>query len=328
MYSEGAQNVLLKDPICSMGSEESPTIDWGKQCFNAAKSYYSGWYSTLEIDPRTTSHNGKLIGVNDYVNDLQTDEHVVVKIKETGTLDIGVPNIGRPAHFVMFHVKEGIVDDMLSEHINQYANKVTVLFQRAGEVDGSYTACSRIQCESYVQSTLSEGESFEYTNWDGNSNDLIVKVCSMNQDGEKEVARILIYLSPRESLSCDGLPSPPTPTASPIRTNDPTTTPISRIPTPSPVTSVKCFDNHRKFYWKNGKKRTCKWVEKRISNRCKHTDECPITCRKPGCLCKDKLTFKYKKIQRSCSWVSEIASRCNVRKLRAFCPLTCGLCSN
>jgi hypothetical protein len=82
-------------------------------CFNAAKSWYLGWYSKPgkegheEINLfRSPIWSGKLVGIDDYVNGLfdQNEHRVVVRLEGRGLNVHG----GKKHFFMMFNRKKGI----------------------------------------------------------------------------------------------------------------------------------------------------------------------------------------------------------------------------
>mmetsp|Transcript_14639 Transcript_14639/g.20885 ORF Transcript_14639/g.20885 Transcript_14639/m.20885 type:complete len:614 (-) Transcript_14639:293-2134(-) len=305
-YSDGLGNRELKDPTCNMGSEAVDTKDWGNLCYNAPKSYYTGWYPTIEVDPRTENLKESLIGVNDFVDGLRSTEYVVIKIKGSG--QVSQFNIGRPAYFLMYHVKEGITGDMVEEHVNDYANKVQLLFQREGKEDGSYQACTSAFCESYFLQNLGAGDTWSFTNWDDNGNDLHVKVCSLNLSGKKNTASVLVYLSDRNNIQCDKV-------------------------------TETCEDANRlkgRFKTKSGKivEKTCSYFKKpaKANFRCKALNGakrfCPESCRNYGSKCSSEFKFAFyvPKIQKwkSCSYIGKKAQfRCKWPKVASVCRETC-----
>lgn len=105
---------------------------------------------------------------------------------------------------------------------------------------------------------------------------------------------------------------------------------IAQNPTIAPTaTNQPCYDNHRQFLYLENKI-TCKavWYNKEeLCNNIELQNQCPITCRKDGCMCTDKtwpFMFKSKK-KKWCNFVQKknTAKRCKRNKLRSFCPDTC-----
>jgi len=61
--------------------------DFGRICFNAAKTYYNDWFNdyTYDVAPSNNSFQGELVGTNDAVNkQIQSEQNVVLRLKETG----------------------------------------------------------------------------------------------------------------------------------------------------------------------------------------------------------------------------------------------------
>ena len=69
------------------------TVSDGQKCFNAAKTYYLGWFVDYHIDvsPTLNAFGGTLVGVNDAGNDeISSDQYVTVRIADSGATDLYV----------------------------------------------------------------------------------------------------------------------------------------------------------------------------------------------------------------------------------------------
>jgi hypothetical protein len=126
-------------------------------------------------------------------------------------------------------------------------------------------------------------------------------------------------------LTCGKCPARPSAAPS----DKPSTESPSRAPTLSPSVSW-CQDSTDQLSV-NGNTRDCSWVAAKKQIRCNFggiSDNCPVTC--DSCKCMDNPgTFLGKDfLDKTCQWVSEELSRCNVQPLAEYnCPLTCGKCS-
>ena len=92
------------------GSGSSPTDDDGAaHCFNAAKMYYLGWYSSYNKDltPSTASYTGKLVPTNDIAaGDINSSTYdYVLKVSGSGETDL----------FIFYNKAGGIIQDMTGE---------------------------------------------------------------------------------------------------------------------------------------------------------------------------------------------------------------------
>lgn len=138
--------------------------DAPKMCFNGAKSWYLGWYSSrhVTINPATKYYHGKLVGVNDYVRGLtvKNKHHVVAKI---GNL------------FLIYNRKEGVNSEVASD-----GDKVTVVEQNGD------------QQQSWKLAALDQLQVYRKANWSG-SRDLVIQVCQ-KASGSPDYARVLVYL--------------------------------------------------------------------------------------------------------------------------------------
>jgi len=131
------------------------------------------------------------------------------------------------------------------------------------------------------------------------------------------------------------------PTAAPAAaiTSSPIAAPAAAItssPTAAPVaTGEKCQDTPKKFFYNNGKSKSCKFVAKRnTERRCSNTSasaNCPVTC-ETVCECYDTVgSYKMKKggaRKNWCKWAvnKNTVKRCDRNRVRANCPVACGVC--
>jgi hypothetical protein len=136
-HHSGLGSYEYADPTCMMGNvgwaDESP-----KKCFNAAKSWASGWYSDRHETVSTSISKNlqlQLVGVDDYVNDRFTSDQqrVVVKI---GT------NL-----YMMYNRAKGV-----NAETGGYEDKV-VIVQQTSETGST----------SWVRAALGVGESYQVT---------------------------------------------------------------------------------------------------------------------------------------------------------------------
>ena len=173
------------DPTCIMGGADvyndvsSGQDDFGRICFNAAKTYYNGWFNdyTYDVAPSNNSFQGELVGTNDAVNkQIQSEQNVVLRLKETGETSL----------FMMYQRVEGVTIDIDPTYSMDFGNHVVIVEQ---EGDGY---------ESIVKASIAEGEIYTQI-WNGER--LIVKVCSI-QAGSPDVARVAAYVRGRTSESC------------------------------------------------------------------------------------------------------------------------------
>ena len=142
------------DPSCTMGGEWGSFSD-GQKCFNAAKTYYLGWFANYHGDatPTANGFGGTLVGINDAGNDeISPGEYVTMKISDAGATDL----------FLMYNRVEG-VHKFLED--NTYRDKVVVVEQETSDE------------QSWVRAILDEGEVYTQSNWAGTGNALKIKVC-------------------------------------------------------------------------------------------------------------------------------------------------------
>jgi len=204
------------DQSCMMGysysNDEGPIM-----CFNAAKSWYTNWYSTLhaDINPLNTNDNVelKLIGINDFVNnDFSNADTTIVRI--TG---------GSEQLFMMYNKQEGI-----NSGVPEFGDTVNIVTQ------------SRSEAQSWTRKQLTANQEYTVSNFGGGGGQLVVKVCEIVA-GTPDFARTLVYVTNVQTLSCTNTPpvTPPTPLPvtppTPLPVTPPTPLPVTP-PTPSPVT--------------------------------------------------------------------------------------------
>ena len=102
-----------------MASQTKEFHDVGiAMCFNAAKTWQSKWYEEYHevVRPHRTAFSGKLVGINDVINDdnIQDDHRVVIRIRGGD----------EPDFFVMFQRQEGV-----NAGIPEDGNKVVITEQ-------------------------------------------------------------------------------------------------------------------------------------------------------------------------------------------------------
>ena len=142
------------DASCQMGGEWGLVSD-GQKCFNAAKMYYLGWFSTYHgsSTPASSSFSGTLVGINDVANDeITSGQYVIVKISGTGETDL----------FMMYNRVEGVHKFLENLY---YRDKVVVVEQSESDE------------QSWVRAVLGEGETYSQWNWAGTGSALKIKVC-------------------------------------------------------------------------------------------------------------------------------------------------------
>ena len=148
------------DPTCQMGGEYGWLVRYGEKCFNAAKTFYLGWFSNYHgfATPKSSSFSGTLVGVNDAANDeISSGQYVTVKISDSGATDL----------FMMYNRVEGV--NSFLENL-YYRNKVVVVEQ------------SQEDEQSWVKAVLDKGDTYTQSNWGGSGRALKIKVSSILND--------------------------------------------------------------------------------------------------------------------------------------------------
>jgi len=301
------------DPSCVMGrgfDREDRTF--GKMCFNAAKTFNTGWYSDYHrmVNPVKGYRVVDLVDINAVRNgEIRGDQYLIVK----------VPGVaGEAVLYFMLHRLEGLTKDMLPEFVDTHANRVNVIRQTF--VGGT----------SFSEAQLGSGELYTRDNWSGTGKQLRIEVCSIADTSADGGAKVLVYME-GDDVNCSSS-NPPTSTPTSTPTNQP-----SGIPSQSPV--AKCVDSPLKMFFKDGFFRTCSWVtkadeatrDKRCENEPGLASHCPSAC--GTCIvCSDSgkrfKTVENKKDIKSCAWVKRknLKMRCKKEGVTQTCKKTCGIC--
>ncbi|KAL3804560.1 hypothetical protein ACHAWO_005455 [Cyclotella atomus] len=200
----------------SYGSDDGPLM-----CFNAAKSYQTGWYPTKTVTPVTSScgdFDGKLFGVSDYG-----------KAGGPGTtiIKINVSN-GGPDFFINYNKQSGV-----NSGTKEAGNQVTIV-SAAGEGTG--------YAESELVAKLIAGASYTISNFEGTGKDVTVTFEGLDTTVSPNPARVVISYDGMVCGSSTSSPITQSPTKSPITsapvTGSPTKHPITPSPSKAPVNSA------------------------------------------------------------------------------------------
>ena len=316
------------DETCVMGGGDwsSPTDDDAAQCFNAAKMYYLGWYSSYNKDltPSTASYTGELVPTDDIATgDIDSSTYdYVLKVSGSGETDL----------FIFYNKAEGIIKDMTDEDRAIFGNHVMIYSQSADWEVSTIV----------FDNGLGNGGVYTKANWGGTSNSLKVEVCSITT-GSPNVAKVIVYLDGVTTASC--IDATPAPTPAPVTESTPAPTPApvtesTPAPTPAPVSppTSTCSDSTEEFAalkpgWTAPKMKTCdEWVKRRATGwRCFKVEgvaeACPETCL--NC-CVDSTTpfnLLFNKKEKTCDWAAiNPELRCRKAPTRMKCAQTCGQC--
>jgi hypothetical protein len=211
-------NNQVGDSTCMMGTNQFYYDDAPLQCFNAAKSWFLGWYNDrhITVTPTISSWDGLVAGIDDYLKGQTTEgkHYVLVKFEDTtNSTDL----------YLMYNRKEGVNSGVL-----EYPNNVNIV----AAVNGITSDLSNLVAH------LSAGEVYRASKFSGQAADLVVKVCNM-VNGTPDFSRVLVYLDNGiGNLSCETpapmLPPTPNPTLTP-------TLVLTTAPTPD-VTPAPTLD--------------------------------------------------------------------------------------
>ena len=228
-HSGGLDGQTYTDHTCMMGNPLY-SDDIGKMCFNPAKSWQSGWYSsnTLLIDPRVAGSQYSdvtLVGIADYLNN-PAGYPVVVKLETGSSQDF----------FVGFNRAVGV-----NAQNDEADDEVTIVQVSGGNGD------------SYAQSSLKAhmipGESYTITNFGGSGKNVVVSTSAIDKTSNPGTAQVTIVFDnapapgptnpptppPTPPPTAPPTPPPTPPPTTPPPTNPPTTAPPTPAPTPPPT---------------------------------------------------------------------------------------------
>jgi len=185
-HHSGQQIKAYGDDTGMMGTQEyadnSP-----RACFNAAKSWWSTWYSDLhiEIAPTSGSMVLNMVGIDDYLQGQATRgaHNTVARISGPNETDL----------YVMYNRAEGVNSEVLG-----HRDEVTIV-QQNGKARQSWLKAGL---------SLDNGVESQWTkhNWNGSNNTLVVQVCDMIM-GTPDYARVIVYLQGVNDVSCSTLPT-------------------------------------------------------------------------------------------------------------------------
>ena len=182
LHHSGENGAAYADKSCLMGAT-SYGDDGPKVCWNAAKSWESGWYAadSLTVDP-TEGFDGLLVGVADFASNTYTsgDHKIVLQIlDESQSQDF----------YVIFNRKKGP-----NGGVEYAADRVTVTLGASRQV-------SWHQASLGINGITNDFETFRAPKWSNDTNvegtqDLVVKVCDMtfSSSGGPDTAHVLVYL--------------------------------------------------------------------------------------------------------------------------------------
>lgn len=165
-------------------------------CFNAAKSWYLGWYNDTDkqghdlIQPMSRSWAGQLTGIDAYNKNAEyTDDlfRVVLKIETTHEQTQDFPDL-----YVMYNRKQGV-----NKEVQGFGDKVTVVSQER-----------EAATQSWLIATLDNDDgtdTFRLPNFDGTGLDLVIKVCDLvYEHPSPDYAQVVVYLDDNEHrLECN-----------------------------------------------------------------------------------------------------------------------------
>ena len=173
-------------------------------CWNAAKSWESGWYQSdsVSVIPSTTGETFQLVGAADWKNNVYTpgSHKVVLEIQDSSQTQ---------NYYVMYNRAKGP-----NSGVTFAKDKVTISTGQARKVSWHQAGLGAPTSTTFPV--------FRKSNYNGGTQDLVVKVCGMTS-GPPDLASVLIFLdNGNNGVLCPGEQPPgPTPAPTPAPTAGP-----------------------------------------------------------------------------------------------------------
>ena len=191
----------------SYGSNNTP-----RMCFNGAKSWQLGWYSTRhDVFTAPGTMNYRLVGQADFLATTASDT-VILKINSGTATD----------YYVSFNRQTGN-----NSQTQEAANQVTI--QRGGEGNG--------YAESELVKKLINGGTYVISNFDGTGVDLTVTVTALDLIASPAYANIQVSAGQETTPGPTPPPTPP-----------PTLAPVTPSPTNPPTNPLRKFVHCSSFF--------------------------------------------------------------------------------
>ena len=191
-------------------------------CFNAAKMYYSNWYSDQQkiVYPANGAFSTKLVALDDIRTDKDNTDASIV-LATTGASGSRV--------FLMYNKAKGMTADVGDK------DTVTIIRQSGSSAKSEQVGALKTNDEKKIN------------NWSG-GNTLVIKNCGTSFSNGVDTALVIMYVEGVNLISCDGpTPQQPNPVPSPA--------PVVAVPLPSQCTDVPDWrDSYGAIY-------TCEWYE-------------------------------------------------------------------
>ncbi len=172
----GRNGISYADNTCYMGNQVPWTDHGAYMCFNPAKTWHFGWYSSNHrtVSPLNSAFNGDLVGIDDVSKGRAGSRSVVVKID-------GDSN----TYFLMYNRKKGINSEAIGG-----ADQVVITKQNGSNQESSFVEAL--------------GDKMEWTsnNFANSGRQLVVKLCYTNDSSNGDTARVLIYIKGKNDQYC------------------------------------------------------------------------------------------------------------------------------
>jgi len=196
------------DKTCMMGYSYSQD-EGPRMCFNAAKSWYFGWYDDRHITVNTNLiTEGKMISIDDYLNGYDDDtaagddQYTIAHVYGSST----------ESYYFMFNRKEGI-----NAGVVQDGDKVVIINQNLSTGQSDRVA------------SLSTGQQFTKFNFGGGTSTLVIKVCNIVFETEPSIdyAHVIVDVNEDGEVDCGDTTKRPTGSPDSNPASSPTSSPTS-----------------------------------------------------------------------------------------------------
>jgi hypothetical protein len=172
----GKNGVSYADNSCYMGNQVPWTDHGAYMCFNAAKTWFFGWYSDYHrtVSPLNSAFNGNLVGIDDASKGRAGSRSVVVKIQGD-----------RDTYYLMYNRKKGINSEAIGG-----ADQVVITKQNGSDHESSFIEA------------LGDNQEWTSNDFAGSGRQLVVKNCYTNNSSDGDTAKVLIYIKGKNDQQC------------------------------------------------------------------------------------------------------------------------------
>jgi hypothetical protein len=295
-----------------MGNKAVWTDEGSAMCFNAAKTWWFGWFSNNHRTVRVSSSAYTGIMVSPGQSTLAGSNDIVIRILAEGN--------GNKDLYVVFNLAAGANSGVVGSR-----NQIVIIEQSSATAESMWIA------------GLSGGNSWQKANW--GSGTLVVKNCAINW-GTPTTAKIVIAYSSSSALNCNSYVSSPnvlldnqsTAGQIPAKFDDTQLFTSSQLQAPAEPEYPKAVcEDISGWHDSDGPSFNCEWYASMDTDlRCKHSKRHPFkghTAMTACCACGGGETVQLTADEchdqpgwndnkgKDCSWYEMKSSRCNRERI-------------